>query len=205
MRRQMLRMVIGLGLVGWLGVVAQGQDTSRAASLAERQEAEERYRRLASTVEDLLTTQSVLQKRISALSEELRHLREEILKPNTAYAARDDLRRLAEQVQEMDRKREADKKIILEELQKLAKAPAPQPVVSTHTPSKNAEHPPEKERIEHGYHHVVEKNQNLSLIVQAFRQKGVKVTRKMVEEANPGINPNKLFEGQKLFIPDPAK
>ena len=44
-----------------------------------------------------------------------------------------------------------------------------------------------------------------ALIIQAYRQKGVKVTRKVVEEANPTMNPNRLLRGQKVFIPDPAK
>lgn len=174
----------------------------------DRAEAEERYRRLASTLEDVLATQTLLQKKIAALSDDLRSLREETLKPNMSYAAREDFRRLAQQVQEIDQKREADRRLILEEIQKLGKTLVVAPPSSTVGPKQTPrveEKGHEKERIEKGYYHIVEKDQNLSLILQAYRQKGVKVTRKSVEEANPSMNPNRLLEGQKIFIPDPAK
>ena len=44
----------------------------------------------------------------------------------------------------------------------------------------------------------------LSMIVQAYRQKGVKVTMQQVKEANPDVDPNKLLVGQKILIPDPS-
>lgn len=189
------------------GIEAQDA-SSRAAAIADKQDSEERYRRLSSTVEDLLASQAVLQKRISAINDELRSIREEHAKPNTTYVTRDEIKRLAEQLQEIDRKREADKKLILEEIQKLAKIPVtPQihtpPATSRQTDRQTEK--PQQERIENGYWHVVEKDEILSVIVQAYRQKGIKVTRKMVEDANPGMNPNRLLRGQKIFIPDPTK
>jgi len=59
--------------------------------------------------------------------------------------------------------------------------------------------------IEKGYEHTVESGQSLSLIIQAYREKGVKVTQKQVLDANPGLNLNRLQPGQKIFIPDSAK
>ena len=195
--------MLGIGLLGPLIGAAEDGGT-RAAAIADRQDSEERYRRLSSSVEDLLASQAVLQKRISSLAEDLRGLREEQSKPNTTYVTRDELKRLAEQLQEIDRKREADKRLILEEIQKLAKIPAP--VSQPHSSSgRQQDKSSEKERIENGYWHVVDKDETLSLIIQAYRQKGVKVTRKVVEEANPTMNPNRLLRGQKVFIPDPAK
>ncbi|MBM3823593.1 MAG: LysM peptidoglycan-binding domain-containing protein [Verrucomicrobia bacterium] len=191
----------------WAGGISQ--TVSGQANTPERQEAEERYRRLSSTLEDVLNTQMLLQKKINVLTDELRALREESMKPNTSYAAKEDLRRLALQVQDIDQKREADRRLILEEIQKLAKTPVvvPPPVTPTHVKAvdRGEDRSTDKPRIEKGYYHVVEKDQNLSLILQAYRQKGIKVTRKMVEEANPSMNPNRLLEGQKIFIPDPNK
>lgn len=195
--------------------LAADEASQRAAALADRQESDERARRLASTVEELLASQAVLQKKLNGLVDEIRQLREDQSRQNPNLVTRDELRRLAEQVQEIDRKRETDKRLILEEIQKLAKTPVVIPVPtpaatpnssrgsSTSTPSSTSGG--DREKIENGYYHVVEKGETLSVIVQAYREKGVKVTRKAVEEANPGMNPNRLIVGRKIFIPDPGK
>ena len=54
-----------------------------------------------------------------------------------------------------------------------------------------------------GYEYEVKAGDTLSLIVQAYRKQGVKVTSALVIKANPGLNPNRLFTGKKIFIPDP--
>ena len=41
--------------------------------------------------------------------------------------------------------------------------------------------------------HRVEKGQTLSLIVQAYREKGIKVTMDQVLKANPGLKPEKIM------------
>jgi septal ring factor EnvC (AmiA/AmiB activator) len=183
-------------------------EAARAAQIADKQEAEERQRRLAADVERLQLEQQQIQKSLSRLAEEMRALREDLIKANNAAVTRDELRALARKVEEIDQKREADKRLILEELQKLLKvaaqtppptpAPAPSPAAS---PRASAPVP------DKGYEHVVEKNENLSMIIQAYRERGVKVTLKQVLDANPKINPNTkaVMRGQKIFIPDASK
>ena len=108
----------------------RGQDATAAAAQAEREAAEERYKRLNSAVEDLLAAQTEQQKRLATLAKELESLREQQTRPNTSYASQEDLKRLAEKIQEIDKKREADKKLILKEIGKLGKnllAPATRP------------------------------------------------------------------------------
>ena len=58
--------------------------------------------------------------------------------------------------------------------------------------------PPQK-----GFDYTIEKNDNLSMIVQAYREKNIKVTIDQILKANPGLNPDRLRVGQKIFIPAP--
>ena len=192
-------------LLAYASCVGEGsaQDAAtHAAATADREAAAERYERISSGLQDLIAAQAVLQKRISALADEVRNLRDEQTKASSQWVSRDELRRLALKVQEIDQKREDDKRIILEELHKLLKMPAP----ASSTPASS---PPPAARtgtgVEKGYEHVVEPGQYLSTIVQAYRDQGVKVTLKQVLDANPGLNPDRVRTGQKIFIPDPSK
>ncbi len=187
---------------------------ARAAAAAERQDLEDRLKRLAGTVEALQATQELQQKRIAALVEELRSAHDESARTGTKFVTREELKQVVETIRELDRKREADKKLIVEELQKLAKSPIsvppprgssdggttkPRPSVDTDSTGIASKGP------EKGFEHVIEKGQTLSAIVEAFRSKGIKVTLKQVLEANPNINEKKLSVGQKIFIPLPDK
>ena len=52
-----------------------------------------------------------------------------------------------------------------------------------------------------GYEFVIEPGDSLAAIVQAFREKGVVISMDDLIAANPGLNPESLEPGQKLFIP----
>ena len=140
------------------------------------------------------------------------------------FATREEIKQLVEKVQELDRKREADKKLILEEIQKLAKAsvsgPSPRSSGGGSTGSTPKSAPgtsslestqPGPAGPQQGFYHIIEKGQTLSAIVEAYRNsdpyrsKGIKLTLKQVLEANPNINEKKLAVGQKIFIPLPEK
>ena len=43
----------------------------------------------------------------------------------------------------------------------------------------------------------------LSIIALAYREKGIKITSEQILQANPGLKPNRLSVGQKVFIPAP--
>jgi len=58
-----------------------------------------------------------------------------------------------------------------------------------------------------GKYHVVEKGQTLTAIMSAYigvlksDGNGFKLTLKKLMKANPGLKPDKLIVGQKIFIP----
>lgn len=196
-------------------VPLSAQDAAaRAAAAAERQDLEDRVKRLAGMVEALQATQEAQQKRLGAVVEDLRSTHDESARTGNKFATREELKQFVEKIQELDRKREADKKLILEEIQKLAKAaasaPLPRPPSDGNSgsapkrprvPSGSEPDAPASKGPEKGYDHVIEKGQTLSAIVEAYRSKGIKVTLKQVLEANPNLNEKKLSVGQKIFIP----
>jgi len=175
-----------------------------AAALARGQDAavEERLNKLDGYVQELLAAQADLQKRLAALAGELDALREQN-RSNGAAATQEDVKRLAEAIREVDRKRLEDYEKIRKEIEKLARAlvPAPPPKTPSKLPPKESAPPggpPEK-----GFEHVVAENDTLSTIALAYREKGFKVTVDQILKANPGLNPNRLKIGQKIFIPAP--
>jgi LysM repeat protein len=171
---------------------------------------EERLNKLNGHIEDLLAAQATLQKRISVLAKEIDSVREQSSKPSTEnYASHEDVKRLAEKLQEVDRKREADKELILKEIERLGKMPAiaatpkkakdSAPVPATPKGDSRAPATPDK-----GFDYVIQSGDTLSVIAQdVSRQKGIKVTPEQIVKANPGLEERKLRVGQKIFIPMP--
>lgn len=160
----------------------------------------ERLDKLAGQVEDLLEDKSSAKKQLDAMAKEIQSLREErSSSPNAASA--EELRKLAEKVQEIDRKREADKELILKEIEKLGKLIAQKPRPQAAATGTQTDRP-EKEK---GYEYVVQSGDTLSVVVAAYKEQGVKVTVDDILKANPGLKPNSLKVGQKIFIPAPGK
>jgi TolA-binding protein len=207
MKRFVVLMVGIATLAGMPGLV-RAQDN--AALIAAREEAEERYKRLNSAVEEMQTAQINLQKKIGTLAEEYNRLREDTAKAAAGNASQEDLRKLAKKMVELDEKREADKKLILDKLDALATAIKNAPPPPTVRPSGNGggterrppAHPPAN-LPDKGYEYEVKSGDSVSKIVKAYRDAGIKVTSQMVQDANPGLNPNALKVGQKIFIPQP--
>jgi LysM repeat protein len=187
--------------------LARSQDAAAAAAAANRQEAEENYNILKGHVDDLLAAQADQDKQIQALRKEIEDLRQQISKPTGNYASADDLKQLAQAVQDLDKKREADKDLILKEMEKLGRVVSePDPRTGSHrnteTPSTVSDAPDSNRE---GYYYVVKRDDTLSLIAQAYREQGVKVTTSQILEANPKLNPAKLRVGMKVFIPGKSK
>jgi len=160
--------------------------------------------KVSGQIQDLLDQQAALGKRIDALEKRIGEIED---KANQAGgAAPDDLKKLADQVQEIDKKRQSDNEQILKELEKLDKAlgvapsttahktPVPASSGDTSTPPANV---PQK-----GYEYTIAKGDNLSAIAKAYRAQGVKVTAEQIQAANPGLSPKNLIVGKKIFIPD---
>src|SRR5215510_13155358 len=85
---------------------------------------EERLNKLSGQIEDLLAAKAEQDKRMSALAKEMENLREQMSKPSGNYASQEEVHRLAEKLQELDKNREHDKELILKEIGKLGKVVA---------------------------------------------------------------------------------
>jgi len=176
------------------------------AASAQDAAVEERLTKLTGQIEDLLAAKVEQDKRIVTLARELETLRDQSGRGG-AYASAEDLRKLAEKLQEIDRKRQEDNERILREIEKLAKLPPatrPSP-----RPPKQENNPPEKAPgagavVEKGIEHVIQSGDRLETIAHAYsKEKGIKVTVDQILKANPGLKPERLMVGQKVFIPLP--
>jgi LysM repeat protein len=179
--------------------LARGQDAATQQQLD----------KLSGQMQDMLETQAAQTKRLDALEKEIGDLRDKLNQPAAANdsASADDLKKLAAQVQEIDKKRQADNEQILKTIEKLGKVSGGSaghkspPAISTTTPTDNATlnaSGPQK-----GYDYTIAAGDTVSAIAKAYHAQGVKVTSAQILAANPGLNPNSLIVGKKIFIPDP--
>jgi TolA-binding protein len=188
-----------------------------AVSLAAQQEAEERYKRLSATVEELQVKAEAQQKQISALSSEVNKLRDEIARNNNNAATQESIRELNKQIQKVDEVHVADNKRIQEALEKLGKAirdmaaaPGPRPRPSNNDgpatpPGRTNPQPPAggAPAVEDGFEHTIQSGDRLDLIVKWYREKNIMVTAKAIKDANPNVDWSRLQVGKKIFIPKP--
>ena len=203
------------------------ENAARAA--AEREAAEEGYRRLNSAVEALTTGQADLQRRISALADELRSARAQDNKIDTSkFVTRDEFNRLVKAIDEIERKREDDKKLIREEFDQLKKdivkllnapgsAAPPKNRKTTSPAEKGSDKPADKASdkaekpsdvtgpTQEGVWYVIQSGNTLNAIVNAhndeFKKKGKKTSIKLVQDANRDLKPTSMKVGQKIWIP----
>jgi TolA-binding protein len=194
-----------------------------AAALA-RQDAEERTKRLSADVQSLLDTQELIQKRqedirqrLDKLEVDLRSLKDDQSRASK-FATQDELRKFVEKLKEVDEKRDADNKLILEKIKELAKVPvavAP-PVEESHRGRGNQERGnperggPETASEEAPFVYKIQKNDQLYKVVaeynKEFQKKGWgRITLDQVLKANPDLKPNRLIVGKTILIPVPAK
>ncbi|MDD5139663.1 MAG: LysM peptidoglycan-binding domain-containing protein [Verrucomicrobiales bacterium] len=182
-------------LLAFTVCAARGQDAAT----------QEQIGKLSGQIQDMLEAQAAQAKRMAALEKEISDLRDKLNQPAVNdSASADDLKKLAAQVQEIDKKRQADNEQILKAIEKLAKAGGGStrkpPVVSNDTPAP-AQSPGGKQK---GYDYEIHPGDTLSAIAKAYHDQGVKVTTAQIIAANPGLNPNALIVGKKIFIPDPS-
>ncbi len=162
---------------------------------------EERLNQLSGKIEDLIAGQRAQQKQIDGLLRELESLRAQASRPSGEYASQEDLKRITEAVKEVDRKRMEDAEKISTQLsklgQKLSSSSAPPKKNPAATPS------PAEKVSERGYPYTIKSGDTLSVIVQAYREKNIKITTDQILKANPGLKPEKLKVGQEIWIPAP--
>ena len=165
---------------------------------------EERLNKLSGKIEDILASQEALRKQVSDLSRELESVRELASKPVGNWATQENLDRVAKNVEEVDRKRRADSELVqkqLEKLRELLLTPLPQAKPKP-SPPQTDDHVPDKPiKPEQGIEYLVKPGETLSAIEQACREQKIKVTQKQILDANPGLKPDLVRAGQKIFIP----
>jgi hypothetical protein len=186
----------------------------------------EEFRRLQGEVADLRDAKSADQRRISELSRKveqlqtsLRNAEERTTMKLGDAVTREDLKKIIDRISDVDEKRENDRKVILEEFDKLAKAlskPAPMANESPRTRRQNNREPEKETEKEAApvegnfYPHKVLPNQTFSEIVdwwnKSLKQEGLPpVTSAQIKKANPKLDPNRIFVGQEVLLPVPEK
>ena len=186
-------LLITLALCG--AAFARGQDAAT----------EERLNKLSGQIDDISETQKALSKQIAALAKEVESLREQASKPTGNYASAEDVKVLATKLAEVDRKRVEDAEKIKAELLKirtgLLRDTAPPP-----GKKKGGSPPSERtapDKPQEGFNYDIKSGDTLGAIIQAYKEKGVKVTRRQIIDANPGLKPDLLIPGKTIFIPAP--
>jgi predicted RNase H-like nuclease (RuvC/YqgF family) len=219
MRRVFILFAFSL-LLGGHGALAQDSapaapastnTTTTAAAIAAEQAADERYNRLAADIEALQMDNESLKAKLAAFEQKIEDLRQQLAAAPSHSGVQEDLKRLAEDIAQVDKKRQEDKQAISEEIRKsigsleksLAGSPAP---VHAPAPKLQLDTPPLA--TESGFSYTVQDGDILSAIVRAyntdFKSKGWKtITLKQAMEANPNVKWDHLRVGQKIVIPKP--
>jgi LysM repeat protein len=178
-------------------VISRGQDAAT----------EERFNKLSAQMDVLIEAKDLQNKRIDELGKQVRELQEQVNKPSANYATPEDLKQLAAKVKEVDEKRVQDNENVVKAIEKLGKnlgaAPikrtTPTPVANTGDGGATPAVPSE------GFEYVVQSGDTLGAIVKAYKDKNIKVSIQQILNANPGLKPESMKVGQKIFIPAPKQ
>jgi predicted RNase H-like nuclease (RuvC/YqgF family) len=197
-------LILGALLAALAAPAAHAQDNFAAAAAA-REEAEARYQRLNSRIDDLEVIFQRFQKDLDKLESEIRTLREQMSRvaDNPQGAAnQESIKRLADAIEEVDRKRLKDQESMnsaLREMEKLIVKGAPK----NGSPRPQSNTPEVSKGSGKGYEYTIRSGDNPTKIASALReQKGLKVTSKQIIDNNPGVDWTRLRIGQKIFIPE---
>jgi LysM repeat protein len=201
-------------ILAWFLILSFSIAAARAQDSATQQQID----KLSGQIQDLLDAQAAQGKRIEALEKEIGDLHDQMNQPGASGSANpDDLKKLAEQVQEIDKKRQDDNERVLKELEHLEKAlgassPSRKssPDMTPDTSPDTTSPAPLKSHAtagggQNGYDYAIHKGDTLSAIAKAYREQGIKVTTDQILKANPGLDPKNMKVGQKIFIPAPAQ
>jgi LysM repeat protein len=188
----------------WVLMLVLTASLGRAQDTATQQQLD----KLSGQIQDLTDAQVQQGKRLDAIEKEIADLSDKMNQPAANnYASADDLKKLAEQVQEIDQKRQDDRDLILKQLEKLGKISAS----TSHRSSSETTPPADTDNAapapvgpQTGHPYIIASGDTLAAVAKAYRVQGVKVSVKDILAANPGLDPNKLYVGKKIFIPDPS-
>jgi LysM repeat protein len=162
------------------------------------------------TLQSIQDTQRQQNQRLTALEKQINDLQDKLSQPaanNSASA--DDLKKLADQVQEIDKKRQDDNEHVLKALENLEKSMGATPSGHKQPPVTQIDTPNTAGGSsgggaqQKGYYYEVKSGDTLSAISKAYRAQGIKVSVDQILAANPGLTAKNLEVGKKVFIPQP--
>jgi len=184
---------------------------STASTIAAKEDADERYKRLAADLQAVQSDNEALHAKITAMEQEIQTLRDAQAHSADNSGMQDELKRLAEKIQEVDKKRLEDKDAISEEIRKsigdleasIRGAPAP-----NHSPGPKPPVVQDSPASDKGYSYTIKDGDTLGEIVKAYnkdyKSKGLKtISIRQAKEANPNVDWDRLRVGQKIVIPRP--
>ena len=198
--------LLGTFLIAIAATAIHAQDNPAAAAVA-REEAEARYQRLSSRIDDLEVSFQKFQKDLDKLESEIRGLRDQVSRAadnSSGAASQESIKRLADAIEEVDRKRVKHQENVdsaLREMEKLILKGGGSG--SRNSAKQPANPPPEDKGSGKGYDYTIRSGDNPTKIAAALReQKNLKITSSQIIAANPGVDWTRLKIGQKIFIPD---
>ena len=213
--------ILGLPLLGQDASAATNAEptanpaAATAAAIADQQATDEKLKRLTADIENLRAANQAILDKLSGLKDDLQQIRADQARLAASAVAREDLRPLAQRIEEVDKKREEDKRLISDEFKKtaatleklLTTTAEPTPIPPAKPP-----HPADASRpIEGGVTYTIKDGDRLTDILAAYnddlKNKGVKkrISQKQAMEANPDVDWNHLKIGQKIIIPVPPE
>lgn len=193
-----------------------------AATIGRGQDAatEERLNQLGGKIEDLGARLERQRQDNEILRREIASLQDQLNKPVPTYATLeyvkslgDYVKTLAEAIEKVDRSRLQDNKEtratvdarvkeLIYKIDALAAIPPPVAPVIRRTPPPSVDSVPVKPVPEEtGFWYKIDRDDTLSAIVQACRERNIKVTRDQILKANPKLKPEVMVPGNKIWIP----
>jgi LysM repeat protein len=187
---------------------ARAQDTTMPAAPApapapevSSQELQEDYKSLAGKIQDLIDAKDAQDKHIQDLEKEISDLRDQASKPTGNFVSQDDFKKALDDI---DKQRQADKEVILKAIKEVGATGKTSVTVRSHPPKNDGgDAPAAPKGDEPVYTYEIKSGDTLSVIRQAYKEQGIKVTVQQILDANPGLDPTKLRIGQKISIPVP--
>ena len=203
MKRHLL---LGTFLIAIATTAIHAQDNPAATAVA-REEAESRYQRLSSRIDDLEVSFQKFQKDLDKLESEIRGLRDQVSRAadnSSGAASQESIKRLADAIEEVDRKRVKHQENVDSALREMEKLILKGGGSGSRNAPKQPVNPPEDNKgTGKGYDYTVRSGDNPTKIAAVLReQKGLKITSSQIIAANPGVDWTRLKIGQKIFIPD---
>lgn len=177
----------------------------------------ESFKQLQSEVAALTESRDTLSGELRKLREEFSALRSEntdlkqrlTSSMSREYASRDDLRKVVEELREVDKRRAADAALVREKLEELARQLSKpiivptDPVPANHSGGGTKRPGDETQLPAEFYEYVMKEGDILSVVISEYNQsQGLKVRLSHVLKANPNIkDANRVPVGTKVKIP----